>query len=147
MCFQRLRVCSCFRCRGGCMHFSPGSRPRYINDLMFCIPWFVYSSSFVFNLQRLQPRSTLLIWQKCKSSFTFWWQRCFFFFFFFFYLAGWSGRVLYLTRFFLLSFFLPCPRSGAGFYIASVFSSSSFCQHRYFSFSLHGMTMLLIHIH
>ena len=50
-------------------------------------------------------------------------------------------------------FWLSCRRSRRILYCFSFFfflllsSSSSFCQHRYFSYSLHGMTMWLRYIH
>ena len=48
---------------------------------------------------------------------------------------------------FCLSVFLPCPHSGAGFYILSVSasSSSSFCQHANISETLCPMMLILGH--
>ena len=60
-----------------------------------------------------------------------------------------SRRILYCFSFFFFFFLLlyPARRAAQGFILLQFLllllssSSSSFCQHRYFSYSLHGMTM------
>ena len=62
-----------------------------------------------------------------------------------------THQIVTLQIFSHFSFFslYPARRAGQGFILLEflLLSSSSFCQHRYFSYSLHGMTMKLIHIH